>query len=1035
MKSAVTPESIGESRLNAQAEWRLSVTQRWMLLRTMLAAILTWAAVPTLKASPGNFDYLIRTWEIEDGLPQNSVISITQTRDGYLWLGTFNGLARFDGVRLRTLDPSNSKLGSGAIQALHGDAQGRLWILTVEQELFLWQGGELAPVTFDPPAQPTVFGLAPVVETPSGELLTATSLGIARWDGKKFADATESLGIPMAGPGNVMAASGGRVWVASGSKLGFLVEGRFEARHDLNGKGIRRMTAAANDGLWAYYAEGGFAYVDRFDFDGDTGLGGFKGEPMEGEIWCFGEDRDRTLWMGAVGYGLTTRGQEGMVRRMGTDDGMSHEQVRAVFEDREGNLWLGTDGGGVMRIKRPVFRVFGKASGLADEVYSVTPSPGGLDVGTLSKGVFHLPWSGHPVTRLGLREATRPIWRDREGALWAGTHDRGLFRQRKEEDSWDRIAIPGEREGTICLLEDRSGVIWAGGGFGLMRWNDGMMQAQSLREEPSAPSPAVCALAEDREGTIWAATRGDGLFSIRDRVVRRYTARDGLPSEKLLVVLAGPDGTVWIGTQDRGLGRYSAGRFFAYGLRKGLPRTVCQLVDDQKDSLWMGSFSGIHRVSWEELNAFAEGRTSFVRANSFGLDEGLKSLECSSGANPGACRTEDGRLWFGTIKGLAVVDPALARTEPVPPPVHVEEVRIDRELVYSNQSWIQSSAGGNAIEITVPAEHRVLNIRYTGVALKAPEQVRFKYRLQGFDANWIGASGERTAIYPRIPPGQYSFAVSAALGDGAWNETAGTIRLRVLPFWWETAWFRGFAGLSGMGLAWGAVRWHTRRKVRQAVEQAARQEAISEERTRISRDMHDGLGAKLTRVSLLARTLERPAVQEEARAAASQISSLTQGILRSMAEVVWAVDPKHDNLESLADYLAGFAQEHLALAGIKCRIDIPVRLPTVAISPATRHQLSMVFQEAIENVVRHSSASVVKVQMSFDNSILRLEVSDDGNGFAPGARPKLGSGGRGLENMRSRVKSLGGTIEIRSAPQRGTTISLSVPVAAAAAPV
>lgn len=982
---------------------------------------------PQLAAASWETEHLIRVWETADGLPQNSVIAIAQTRDGYLWFGTFNGLARFDGVRFEVFDPSNSALNSRAIQSLHGDSEGRLWILTVERDLFVLNDGEMAAVSFDQGARPALFGMQPVIETPEGDLLTVATSGVALWDGRQFVDAMKRLRIPPGGR-QALAVSGGRTWAASGPALGLIANGRFEPRFDLrtvDGSSVHIMIPSADGGLWIMYSSKESMFCFRLRLDSVTGSLVPEGPSIEGALWCILEDRHRTLWGGSDGHGLVVKPATGSATNLTTRHGLSHSQVRSAFEDREGNIWLGTDGGGVMRIKQRLFQTFDRAAGFVDEVvYSVAAGNGGLEVATYSSGFYHLdPATGlakhHPLQR----PTGRAVLVDRAQTLWAGTFESGLHRMRA--GLWEPVNLPPtEAPSAYCLFEDRSGTVWAGGSFGVGFWDGEKMQPVRLSETNKVS--AVCALAEDREGTMWAATRENGLFAIRNKVVLQFTTRDGLPSDRLLSVMASANGELWLGTEDHGLARFSGGRFFGFGVQNGLAaRAICWLIEDPWERIWMGSYRGVHVAAKKDLAAFANGLSVAVRSFVYGLEDGLKALESTVGSQPGACQTPDGKIWFGTIKGLACVDPARVTPGAEPPPVQIEEVSVDREVVYSNLPRSHRGHRDRERRIILPASYRVLEIRYTGLNLGGPEQTLFRHRMSRFDREWVMADRQRVATYPKLRPGEHRFEVTAASRDGPWNPAAASIMVQVLPYWWETGGFRGGAVVAVAGLAAAGIRWNTRREVRRSMEEAARRQAIAEERARISRDMHDGLGSKLTQVSLLARTLDE-ATRHEAntRETACRISAISRELLQRMSEVVWAVDPKHDNLEDLAEHMVVFAQEHLSLAGIMCQIDFPLKVPHRALSPKWRHEVLMVFKEAIQNAVKHSGAKRVTVRMDIGDRIMRLAIEDDGNGL-----PAVEKRGHGLDNMRNRIASLHGKIVIESEPGNGTRVRASVPLA------
>ncbi len=421
----------------------------------------------------------------------------------------------------------------------------------------------------------------------------------------------------------------------------------------------------------------------------------------------------------------------------------------------------------------------------------------------------------------------------------------------------------------------------------------------------------------------------------------------------------------------------------------------------------------------------------------YGINDGLPTLECSEGLQSAGGRTADGRLWFPTAKGLVAVDPAGVNPNPRPPPVRIEQLLVDdreiRGLEFADGSLSSRLRTPNP-ELQIPPGRRRLEFQYTGLSFVAPEKVRFKCRLYPLETGWVDAGTKRVATYNYIPPGNYSFQVTACNNDGVWNETGASLAFEVLPFFWQTTWFRVLGGLATVLAASGAVWFDTRRRMRRRLERAERQRDIERERSRIARDIHDDLGAQLTRITMMSESarsdLDNPG---RAMLGLDQIYGTARELTRSMDEIVWAVSPRHDTLESLAAYLEKFAQDWLAAAGIRCRLDLPLQFPEWHLSSEVRHNVFLAFKEALHNAVKHSAATEVLIRLAVREQSLELAVEDNGRGFAPGEitkavspAPGRASSGNGLENMRRRLAALGGNCEIQSEPAAGTKIIFTV---------
>jgi signal transduction histidine kinase len=336
--------------------------------------------------------------------------------------------------------------------------------------------------------------------------------------------------------------------------------------------------------------------------------------------------------------------------------------------------------------------------------------------------------------------------------------------------------------------------------------------------------------------------------------------------------------------------------------------------------------------------------------------------------------------------------------------------------------------------LKIPPGQQRFEFHFTGLSFVAPEKMQFQYKLVGWDSDWVNAAPDkRVAEYSFLPPGSYTFRVRACNSDGVWNETGASVALVVLPHFWQTWWFRAIAVLVGIGLVAGVVLILTRRRMRLKLERVERQQALERERTRIAKDIHDHLGANLTRISLLSQSAHGE-LENTAQAAAQldRIYDTSRELTRSMDEIVWAVNPQHDTLDSLASYLGNFAQEYLVSIGIRCRLDVPLHLPHWPITAEMRHNVFLAFKEALHNVVKHSGADEVSIFLATDAAGFLLAVRDNGSGFDPAALPARPGRGNGLKNMRQRLEKIGGSFAIESAPGAGAEIrfSISVPVAA-----
>jgi signal transduction histidine kinase len=530
----------------------------------------------------------------------------------------------------------------------------------------------------------------------------------------------------------------------------------------------------------------------------------------------------------------------------------------------------------------------------------------------------------------------------------------------------------------------------------------------------------VRSVVEDRNGVIWAGA-DDGAVHRLDG--DRFTAFPLPPCDAhqaVYAMLADADGSLWIGTADAGLLHLEDGRFTRFTAQDGLPDDlICQILEDDEGNLWLGTHHGICRVSKAALRAFAEGRTRGVFCSTYGRSDGLPTSQCTDLYQPSAWRGHDGRLWFATEKGVVGVQPAQMPLNAQPPPVVIEDFLVDGKSQPSPIAAVWKLAPGQ----------QDFEFHYTALSLTDSDKIQFRYKLEGFDKDWITAAGRRWADYNYLKPGNYRFHVTACNNDGVWNDIGAAIEIRVLPHFWETWWFLGLAGLVVAAGVAALARHLSLRGMRRELQRLEHQRDLEQDRARIARDIHDHIGSGLTRINLLnALLLGDPAGLMPDRVA--QITGVTCELMRAMDEIVWAVNPKNDTLDSLVSYLCDYADEYLRAAQIRLRIDVPPDLPEWHLTSEVRHNLFLAAKEILNNIVKHSGAAEVLLRLRLDAGAAALQVRDNGRGFAAGCVPPPGQpscNGNGLENLRKRASSIGGRCVIRSQPGHGAEIEFILP--------
>jgi ligand-binding sensor domain-containing protein/signal transduction histidine kinase len=981
-------------------------------VQTVRCALLCCALI--LLSTAARAQYHFDSWTTDKGLPQNSVNSILQTADGYLWFTTLDGVVRYDGVRFKVFDKGNSRgILSNRFHTLLEDGDGTLWIATEDSGVTRYKDGAFTTYT-------TGEGLAAnLIHSmrldSAGVLLVGTPAGTARWEGGRFAPYARPLAE--ASNNRVYFASNGDGWFTSPSGL----------RRIQDGKQTSFPTNFKNPNIASFYEDREAAVwlgtVDgrllRFK-EGRLSPQPFQLKQPDSFIRVMLEDRQGNLWLGTSGAGLA-RYRDGKTTFYTTAEGLSDNVILSLFEDREGTLWIGTGNQGLNRMSRQMIGVYSSRQGLnADGIYAIYEDRsgvvwlGGLGLNRLSAGNVTTYTS-----REGLNNySVTSLYEDRQGRLWIGAvAGLSYLKDGRFTSLNEKLPLPPHNYSIWAIHQERGGALWFGSDKGLVRYADEKMTLYTTKD--GLPGDDVKWIHEDRNGRLWFATYG-GLSYLQDGRFVGLTEADGLPSARLRTLQEDSDGTLWIGTYDGGLSRLKDGRFTNYTTADGLfSNGVFQILDDQRGNFWIGSNRGIYRVSREQLNAYAEGRIGSLPCVSYGKEDGLLNTECNGGRQPAGIRDSHGRLWIATQGGAAVIDVANLAVNPLPPSVVIEEVMVDRE-----------AAGFNgAVQIAAGREN--LEIHYTGLSFIKPEYVRFRYKMEGLDRDWVEAGNRRAAYYPYLPPGNYRFTVIAANSDGIWSKEEGRLQIIVLPPFWQTWRFTLLLVALLTAIAWFIYRWRVSALERaHAAQQAFSRQLIASqeaERKRIAAELHDSLGQNLLVIKNWAmlglnalREVDRgrDELQEIAAAAAQSIGEVR--------EISYNLRPHLLDEVGLTEALKAMVKRVAKASAIQFESEIdPIdRL----FSKETEIGIYRIVQEAINNILRHSEATRAAIVIRRDIHTLLLEIHDNGKGIAPVSETKVAGTGFGLTGMGERARMLGGRFAIHSAAGQGTRIEVRLSI-------
>jgi len=925
--------------------------------------------------------FTFQSWSVEEGLPESAVVAVIQTKDGYLWLGTLNGLVRFDGNRFTVFHQYNTPgLTSDAIVYLFEDSLTNLWVGTYSGSILQIKDGQI----------------------------------------RSFND---NSGLPMGNLNYAYEDPGAPVWFFTDSgRYFYFKDGQMNFRPEyfpaqLPLRAAHRLFPGQNGVLWqipSSQSQNQDRHLKKWHIQ----------DLIQDNIPCpwtnvvlvssACEDLNGNLIVGTLGAGIFWYNADGKYEQITTNE-LSSPYVLSVFMDREGNLWAGTDGRGLDRIKRKVF-----STPIATHPWSLQSlardTNGGLWMTFNADSASYVISNSIHDYYVGVSNSPWSVLVDRQQKVWVGTRKEGLFNF--AGDHFESAAAASFLSPPInALFESRDGKLWVGAQNGLGKCDESGWSLLSTNDGLS--DTTVRTIAEDAQGQIWVGTGGGGLNILKDGKAASVRKSSGnIPSDDISCLYADADGTMWVGTAGYGLGRFKNGRWSWYSSVNGLAGDTIGFViaDDSPNggALWVGSYDGLTRV---QKNSF-DNSSGQLESRIYGQADGLPTRECSVGAQPAAIFDQAGNLWFPTAQGPAYLNPRTLKRNHEPPQVVIESVLVDGVEQKTNQlssSWQQS--------IVVPPGKEHLYIRFTSLNLGAPDKARFKYRMDGYEKDWVEGN-DRVAHYPNLPPNRYHFHVEACNEDGIWNETGSTLDLIVQPPFWDNRWFLLASGFSVVAIVLGTVYLTATQRLRRRLRQ---QESLEKERSRIARDLHDQLGANLTQITLLGEmNVSDKELPGEVEINSQQICQTARETTRALDEIVWAANPANDSLEGLANYACKYAQDYFALAGLRYRTDVPAQLPAIPLPPDVRHNAFLAFKEAVNNVVKHAQATEAQVHLRITSRTFVLSVADNGRGL--GDRAAAAKTRNGLKNMRKRMDDIKGGFDIAPAPNGGTVVELTVPL-------
>jgi signal transduction histidine kinase/ligand-binding sensor domain-containing protein len=952
--------------------------------------------------------YKLDVWAEESGFTASGIAAIRQSRNGYLWIGTGSGLFRYDGARFVVYDKSSSPaLPLSRISAVYEDHAGDILIGTFGGGLSRLSNGTITTMKWQD-GLPSDY-VSAICEDNNGALWVGTDgKGMCRIENNGIIQYRDTSGL-LSNHITAFAVDEHGLWIGTIKGLQRYRNGIFDTFSNTR-LPSRHVLSLLVDGpdLWI----GTMGGLSRLRNDSVTTYTHKDGLPSN-TINAIQRERDGILWLATQGGGLV-RFSHGRFEAYTPHGLPAGGDVEAVCIDSEGSIWAGLSGGGLYRLRDETFSWYSTTDGLADNETNtvMVDRAGTVWVGT-ARGLSALRSDGtfRNYRPPGHRNSAQvlALHEDANGPIWFGTRAGGLFTVRGDVVSEAPFRVPDRAE-VWQIFSDRENTMWIGTRTGLWRVR-GPLREKFTKDNALTHDDAR-AICEDMHGNLWVGT-SYGLNRFQDGRFTQYKLKQGISSDIVVALHPDSNGDLWIGTFD-GLNRLRDGTFTHFRVKDGLPDdNILSITEDNQGYFWIASGKGLYRVLKQDLNSFADGGITSIPVTAFDQSDGLRSGSFSGAVQPPAWRDASGRIWFATAKGVAMVDPQNIRTNPVPPPVIIEGISLDRS------PWPLASV------IEVGPDHNVFEIMYTAPSFVSPASIVFKYILEGFDQDWVEVGTRRTAYFTNIPAGEYTFRVAARNEDGVSSTEAASFSLIVHPPFWLTWWFQSiivFLFLSvGPAIYFRRVTQLKRKHAQQqefSMRLIASQEA---ERKRIAAELHDSLGQNIIIIknrALLGKQAgdDKDSVSEQL----DEIARTASSTLDEMRKIAHNLRPLNLERFGLTDTIVQTVKD----VGSAARISLETHIDNIdTLIPAeVQIHLFRIVQEALNNIVKHAQARSGSVSINAANGAMRLTVIDNGRGFDTAMDSR--TAGFGLADIAERVKLIGGELAIDSTPGKGTIVTV-----------
>lgn len=1057
------------------------------LLFFILVPVQSFSQNQPLTLSPDKeitqYDHTI--WQSKDGLLQNSVTSIIQSSDGYLWIGTYDGICRFDGTDFTNFKNENAHiLKNSYIYSLYEGSDKTIWIGTARAGLVSYKNGTF--INHYTNGELPFRNIRTIVQDSTGTLWLGTKQGIVTFKNGKY-HVFKSLESQNVNEINcIIITKDHAIWFGTNNN-GIIIykKGKFSRltkKEGLNSNTIHTLTEDKNGKIWIGTAGGGLNVYHNGRIRYITKKNGLTSNIIDSFII----DREGTIWIGTEGGGVD-RIVHGNISHYTTFQGLSNDVIGSLFEDQEGDLWIGTLGGGLNKLRDGKFTSYTTREGLtnnfvwticSDVKHRIWIGTNGGGINILHNKVVHVVDTSNGLSS----NYVRSIYKAQNGLMWVGTYkgvdvisNGHIIRKLTVKSGLSSNKI-------LAINEDSSQNVWIGTSKGLDRYEKGKISTYTTKN--GLPDNYIRTIYKDRQNRLWIGTKNGGLSLFKNGSFKDFTVKDGLPSNDIISIYEDHTGTIWIGTFWGGISRFRNGKFVNITSDQGLPDNVIySIFEDNNHNLWFSCNKGIFRISIQELNDYANGKIDIVSPTLYGNAEGLKNTECNGGNYPAGWQTSNDKIWFPTVGGVAMIDPNHLRRNTVPPNVHIEAVLVDYRKNILHQK--DAISAGN---------HRFV-FRYTAISLTSSEHVAFKYKLKGFDTNWISADNRRSAYYTNLPPGTYTFKVIASNNDRVWNTKGSSFTFTIPTPFYKTYWAYSLYSISLFMVFFGFIRWQsevTRRKELEkfekeqlklkaeqehlkllATESEARErenqlllkaqqkeisfekerrehelsvatafaQGVEDERARIARELHDHI---LGSLNIVMRRIQKVLRKFKKRSNGNNNRKIlvtdVQNILPDLDKIGQDIRQIMDDLKpgsldffGLVEALDGLLNKQIDSVDkpVKLKVTAPSKITTM--DAFTKITVFRIFQEAISNAINHADPTHIELYIEEEHDQVIFKLIDDGKGFdfektINSIKHRKDKGGHGLMNMLHRATTINAQIYWSQADPHGTIMNLIIPL-------